>query len=263
MLTAAAAQWEENRLMTSGVVTRDHVDTDFADESENKVQLLVHDMQPPFLDGRIVYTSQTEMVSVVKDPTSDMATVARKGSHLLHEVREQVDRNKMKNKFWEVSGSKMGNIIGVEKKAEASDPAEVVNPDEASVDYRENGRFADHLKGASDRVSHFARTRSIKEQRQYLPVYTVRQDLLRTIRDHNVLVIVGETGSGKTTQLTQYMLEDGYCDMGIIACTQPRRVAAMSVAKRVSEEMGCELGDVVGYAIRFEDVTGCVTLARS
>jgi len=78
---------------------------------------------------------------------------------------------------------------------------------------------------------------------------------MRAIRDHTVLVIVGETGSGKTTQLTQYMLEDGYCDGGIIACTQPRRVAAMSVAKRVSEEMGCELGDTVGYTIRFEDVT--------
>ena len=58
-----------------------------------------------------------------------------------------------------------------------------------------------------------------------------------------------------TAQLTQYMMEDGYCDHGIIACTQPRRVAAMSVAKRVSEEIGCELGDVVGYAIRVEDVT--------
>lgn len=52
-----------------------------------------------------------------------------------------------------------------------------------------------------------------------------------------VVVVVGETGSGKTTQLTQFLYEDGYCSFGIIGCTQPRRVAAMSVAKRVSEEM--------------------------
>jgi pre-mRNA-splicing factor ATP-dependent RNA helicase DHX38/PRP16 len=67
--------------------------------------------------------------------------------------------------------------------------------------------------------------------------------------------VVGETGSGKTTQMTQYLHEDGYTSLGLIGCTQPRRVAAMSVAKRVSEEMGVELGQEVGYAIRFEDCT--------
>jgi pre-mRNA-splicing factor ATP-dependent RNA helicase DHX38/PRP16 len=70
-----------------------------------------------------------------------------------------------------------------------------------------------------------------------------------------VVIIVGETGSGKTTQLTQYLHEDGYSRYGMIGCTQPRRVAAMSVAKRVSDEMGTHLGEEVGYAIRFEDCT--------
>ena len=59
---------------------------------------------------------------------------------------------------------------------------------------------------------------------------------------------------------TQYMHEDGYTNYGMIGCTQPRRVAAMSVAKRVSEEMGINLGEEVGYAIRFEDVTSEVSL---
>ena len=78
------------------------------------------------------------------------------------------------------------------------------------------------------------------------------------IRDNNVVIIVGETGSGKTTQLTQYLHEDGYSNVGMIGCTQPRRVAAMSVAKRVSEEIGVKLGEEVGYSIRFEDVTSKV-----
>ena len=56
---------------------------------------------------------------------------------------------------------------------------------------------------------------------------------------------MGETGSGKTTQLAQYLHEDGYTDFGRVGCTQPRRVAAMSVATRVAEEFGCELGDEV------------------
>ena len=60
-----------------------------------------------------------------------------------------------------------------------------------------------------------------------------------------VLVVIGETGSGKTTQMTQYMAEAGYTSKGKIGCTQPRRVAAMSVSKRVAEEVGCRLGEEV------------------
>ena len=103
--------------------------------------------------------------------------------------------------------------------------------------------------------SDFAKTKTIKQQREFLPVYTVRSRLLDVVRENQITVIVGETGSGKTTQLTQYMHEEGYTDFGMVGCTQPRRVAAMSVAKRVAEEMDCELGQEVGYAIRFEDLT--------
>ena len=73
---------------------------------------------------------------------------------------------------------------------------------------------------------------------------------------------MGETGSGKTTQLTQYLHEDGYTHYGMVGCTQPRRVAAMSVAKRVADEMGVSLGDEVGYAIRFEDCTNTKTVIK-
>lgn len=67
-------------------------------------------------------------------------------------------------------------------------------------------------------------------------------NLLQAVHDNQILIVIGETGSGKTTQITQYLAEAGYTARGKIGCTQPRRVAAMSVAKRVSEEYGCCLG---------------------
>ncbi|KAI6209076.1 hypothetical protein M3Y96_00182600 [Aphelenchoides besseyi] len=97
---------------------------------------------------------------------------------------------------------------------------------------------------------------SLDETRRSLPVYAFRDEFLRAVEDNQILIICGETGSGKTTQLPQYLYEAGYCKNGKrIGCTQPRRVAAMSVAARVSEEVGCALGKEVGYCIRFEDVT--------
>lgn len=68
---------------------------------------------------------------------------------------------------------------------------------------------------------------------------------LQAVHDNQILIVIGETGSGKTTQITQYLAEAGYTSRGKIGCTQPRRVAAMSVAKRVSEEFGCCLGQEV------------------
>ncbi|KAJ9565366.1 hypothetical protein OSB04_001332 [Centaurea solstitialis] len=98
--------------------------------------------------------------------------------------------------------------------------------------------------------------------RKTLPVYPYRESLLQAVEDHQVLVIVGETGSGKTTQIPQYLHEAGYTKRGMIGCTQPRRIAAMSVAARVSKEMGTKLGHEVGYSIRFEDCTSDKTVLK-
>jgi pre-mRNA-splicing factor ATP-dependent RNA helicase DHX16 len=95
----------------------------------------------------------------------------------------------------------------------------------------------------------------IQEDRKKLPMYPYRESLLDAIAEHQVIIIVGETGSGKTTQIPQYLYEAGYAKLGKIGCTQPRRVAAMSVAARVAQEMGVKLGNQVGYSIRFEDCT--------
>jgi ATP-dependent RNA helicase DHX8/PRP22 len=96
---------------------------------------------------------------------------------------------------------------------------------------------------------------SIPEQRRSLPIYKLRDQLVKAVRENQILVVVGDTGSGKTTQMAQYLAEEGLLAHGKLGCTQPRKVAAVSVAKRVSEEVGCRLGSEVGYTVRFEDVT--------
>ncbi|KAM9325352.1 pre-mRNA-splicing factor ATP-dependent RNA helicase DHX16 isoform 2-T2 [Gastrophryne carolinensis] len=104
---------------------------------------------------------------------------------------------------------------------------------------------------------------SIQEVRRSLPVFPYREDLLKAIEEHQILIIEGETGSGKTTQIPQYLHEEGYTRNSMkIGCTQPRRVAAMSVAARVSQEMAVKLGNEVGYSIRFEDCTSERTVLK-
>ncbi|KIK91836.1 hypothetical protein PAXRUDRAFT_148626 [Paxillus rubicundulus Ve08.2h10] len=251
--------WEANRMLTSGVATRKEVDLDFEDESESTVHVIIHDLKPPFLDGKTIFTKQLEPINPIRDPTSDMAVFSKKGSALLKEKREQAERAKAAAKLASLGGTSLGNIMGVkDEEAEAEAAAEKAAASGEKEDYKGDSKFASHLKTSAG-VSSFAKNRTLKEQREYLPAFACREELLKVIRDNQVVVVVGETGSGKTTQLAQFLYEDGYASFGIIGCTQPRRVAAMSVAKRVSEEMECKLGGLVGYAIRFEDCTSWET----
>ncbi|PZO71045.1 MAG: ATP-dependent RNA helicase HrpA [Kocuria palustris] len=91
---------------------------------------------------------------------------------------------------------------------------------------------------------------------EQLPVSGRRQDIQDAIRDHQVVVIAGETGSGKTTQIPKMCLELGLGDSGMIGHTQPRRIAARSVAERIAEEMGEKIGQTVGYQVRFTSEVG-------
>lgn len=184
------------------------------------------------------FTKQPEPIVPVKDPTSDMALLARKGSALVRVYREQKERRKAQKKHWELSGTKLGNIMGVEKKRDDED--EKFDAESDKADYRQSQKFAQHLT-ESDKS--FTKRQKILEQRRILPAFAVRQEVLNVIRENSVVIIIGETGSGKTTQLTQYLHEDGYSTFGMIGCTQPRRVAAMSVAKRVSDELNTKLGE--------------------
>ena len=95
-----------------------------------------------------------------------------------------------------------------------------------------------------------------------LPVSQRKDEILRTIRDHQVVIIAGETGSGKTTQIPKICLELGRGVDGQIGHTQPRRLAARTVAERIAEELGSPLGETVGYKVRFTDVSADDTLVK-
>lgn len=96
-------------------------------------------------------------------------------------------------------------------------------------------------------------------------MYQYRQQIIRSVQHNPTTIIVGETGSGKTTKIAQYLHESGLFQFilihplrsrdGVIGITQPRRVAAITVAKRVAEERGCKVGGEVGYSVRFDDCT--------
>ncbi|CAF2152423.1 unnamed protein product [Brassica napus] len=209
-LKADIAQWEDCQLLSSGAVRGTQLQAGFSreEEEEERVVLLVHDAKlPPFLDnGKAVFTKQVEPV---KDPTSDMAIVSRKGSGLVREIWGKQGLHKSRQRFWKLAGSN----LGVEKPAEIDADTAVVGK-KGEVDFRGEGR----KRGPGDSCGW--------------------RNWFR--KDHSA----------------------GYTINGIVGCTQPRRVAAMSVGKRVSEEMGTNLGDDVGYAIRFEDVTCSNTVIK-
>ena len=93
----------------------------------------------------------------------------------------------------------------------------------------------------------------------HLPISRRRNDILAAMREHQVIVVVGETGSGKTTQLPKMAMELAGEARGRVGCTQPRRLAAASVSRRVAEELNCDLGGLVGYQVRFEEKAGLDT----
>jgi ATP-dependent helicase HrpA len=97
---------------------------------------------------------------------------------------------------------------------------------------------------------------------EQLPVSQVRDQIAEAIRDHQVVVLAGETGSGKTTQLPKILLELGRGMTGLIGHTQPRRIAARAVAERVAEELGTDVGELVGYAVRFHDQVSDSSLVK-
>ncbi|KAH8281478.1 hypothetical protein KR054_000848 [Drosophila jambulina] len=103
---------------------------------------------------------------------------------------------------------------------------------------------------------------TIEQHQKSLPVFNCRQRILKELELNDTVLIMSETGSGKTTQIPQFLLHAGYAKNGMIGITQPRRVAAITVARRVAQELAGGIGDTVGYTVRFEDVTSKRTKIR-
>lgn len=273
-LTARQAQfardndrWEQNRMKMVGKGGKVGFDPKAdEDHQSSQIQLILHDALPAFMQptghmaslGSLITNSgkstssvsrEVSVVDPFKDPTSDMAVISRKGSSVVRTMREKKERARLM-KTLEGTNTTLGNLMGKKQQQDEENESKSANSSK------------EESSTTTTSSSEFTRTKSIKEQRQYLPAFACRAELLQLIRENSVVVVVGETGSGKTTQLAQYLYEDGFARGGIIGCTQPRRVAAMSVAKRVAEEVGCNVGETVGYAIRFEDVTSPKTLIK-
>ena len=204
--------------------------------------------KPSFLSDADIFSADYPKDSdclPVKSTSSGLYRNARLGSLTLEEYREN-NRRKSENKL--LFGCNEVNFRKGHKLSENSYPeihdAATLKEDKAGP-FLENGEIF--------------KTSPMIEEVSNLPVARYRSQFLHAVREHQVLIVIGETGSGKTTQLPKFLYDAGFSTNGLIGCTQPRRAAVTSIASRVSEEMGSELGVCVGYSMRFEEKTSDAT----
>ncbi|XP_076180769.1 ATP-dependent RNA helicase pea isoform X2 [Ptiloglossa arizonensis] len=232
--------------METGILPRE-------DDEEEDVEIELVEEEPPFLHGHGRALGDLSPVRIVKNPDGSLAQAAMMQSALAKERREQ----KMLQREQEMDSVPTGlNKNWIDPLPEAESRTLAANMRGIGLQTQDLPEWKKHVIGGKKSSFGKKTNLTLLEQRQSLPIYKLRDDLVKAVTDNQILIVIGETGSGKTTQITQYLAEAGFTARGKIGCTQPRRVAAMSVAKRVAEEFGCRLGQEVGYTIRFEDCTG-------
>ncbi|KRZ61545.1 putative pre-mRNA-splicing factor ATP-dependent RNA helicase mog-5 [Trichinella nativa] len=228
---------------------------DMLDDHEEDVEVELVEEEPQFLQGYGRVRQDLEPIKVVKNPDGSLAQAAMMQGALAKERREQkIQQQRERGNEQQLGrGSGSGGRSFLDPLADGDSKYSKVlqNVERKHMDLPEWKR---HI-AAGKSFGKPQGSMTILEQRQSLPIYKLRSELVKAVSENQILIVIGETGSGKTTQITQYLAEEGFTFSGKIACTQPRRVAAMSVAKRVAEEYGCRLGQQVGYTIRFEDCT--------
>lgn len=261
-------RWEIRQLIASGVAKA----SDYPDleedynatlrgegelELEEDVDIEVREEEPPFLAGQTKQSLELSPIRVVKAPDGSMNRAAMSGTALAKERKElkQQEADAAKEKPKENLSSAWEDPMADPDKRKFASDLRNAKANAGSEDVPEwKKAIVPRGQSLGKRTN-----LSIKEQRESLPVYAFRSQLIKAVHENQILIVVGETGSGKTTQLTQYLAEAGFANEGMIGCTQPRQVAAMSVAKRVAEEVGCKLGEEVGYNVRFDDTTSPLT----
>ncbi|KAF8108125.1 hypothetical protein N665_0114s0018 [Sinapis alba] len=260
-------RWEAKQIIASGALKA----TEFPDYDEDgdgmlyqeegaeeELEIEMNEEEPAFLQGQTRYSVDMSPVKIFKNPEGSLSRAAALQSALTKERREMREQQQRT----------MLDSIPKDLNRPWEDPMPETGERHLAQELRGVGLSAYDMpewkKDAFGKTPTFGQRSklSIQEQRESLPIYKLKKELIQAVHDNQVLVVIGETGSGKTTQVTQYLAEAGYTTKGKIGCTQPRRVAAMSVAKRVAEEFGCRLGEEVGYAIRFEDCTGPDTVIK-
>ena len=261
--------FEAQQLIRSGVLPVEEYPTYDAEgglgmlaveETQEEVEVELADFEPNFLRGQTSRSGRDlEPVRIVKNPDGSMQRAAL----------QQVNMAKERRELRQVQTNQLIDSIPKDLNRPWEDPLPEAGERHFAQELRSINISAfdgapEWKKKAENKTLSYGiiSNKSIKEQRESLPIYRLKTELKRAISENQVLVVVGETGSGKTTQMTQYMHELGLTKRGMIGCTQPRRVAAISVAKRVAEEFGCSLGEQVGYSIRFDDCTSQETIIR-
>ena len=260
-------KFEAQQLIASGVLdVRDYPQFDDeaglmnVEKTEEELEIELNEQEPLFLRGQTKNSVAMSPIKVVKNPDGSLQRAAMTQSALAkerRELREQQQRALMDsipkdlNRPWEDPMPEPG------ERHIAQELRGLGYTQEAVPEWKQQSMGKAVSFGFPTR-----KTIALRPQRESLPIFTLKNELVAAVSDNQFLVVIGETGSGKTTQMTQYMAEAGFTSRGIIGCTQPRRVAAMSVAKRVAEEFGCRLGQEVGYSIRFEDCTSPETVIK-
>lgn len=221
-------------------------------ETEEDVDIEVKEEEPPFLAGQTKQSLELSPIRVVKAPEGSLNRAAMSGANFARERREE---RQQKAKDQAKEEKEKTDLTSQWNDPLAADGPKIFADDIGQKSFTRSDPEWRKASRHSKDISYGKRTTlSIDEQRKSLPVYQLRDHLIQAVKDNQILIVVGDTGSGKTTQITQYLAEEGFSKRGMmIGCTQPRRVAAVSVATRVAEEAGVKLGNEVGYTIRFED----------
>ena len=236
---------------------------------EKDLNIELREEEPPFLKG---LTSKTNLkisnINLIKNPDGDLQKSIKdrnEQAKLRKEIKDKHNKERIINLKRTAE-----NMIGMPTELKEQDIIKMrsgfLNDKELKymkfdLDNKKILKGVDeeepqYVKENRKKINEFKLRKkflSMREQRESLPIFQFKEELRKQIGSNRITIIVGETGSGKTTQLTQYLVEWGYAKYGRIGCTQPRRVAAMSVALRVSSEFGCRISEEVGYLIRFED----------
>ncbi|GJQ85215.1 hypothetical protein Trydic_g13056 [Trypoxylus dichotomus] len=261
-------RWEIKQMISSGCIDKSEL-PDFDDETgllpkdddgaEADIEIELVEEEPPFLQGHGRALHDLSPVRIVKNPDGSLAQAAMMQSALAKERREQ----KMLQREQEVDAHPSGrNKNWIDPLPDDDIKGASSNMRGIGLQSQDLPEWKKHVIGGKKSSFGKKTNLTIIEQRQSLPIYKLREELIKAVINNQILIVIGETGSGKTTQITQYLAEAGLTSRGKIGCTQPRRVAAMSVAKRVAEEYGCRLGQEVGYTIRFEDCTSPETVIK-